>query len=133
MSQNPYEPNVPSGGQQPPRGYLPTVNAVEAKGFFGALFDFSFTSFVTVKFAKIIYIILIALVALGWLAYVFTGFAFEPGLGLAALLLGWIPGFICLVLVRVMIEFYIAMVRTSQNTAATVAEIQALRQDNARH
>lgn len=120
------------GGHQPPRGYGPTVNTVEAKGFFGALFDFSFTSFVTIKFAKIIYIILIALVVLGWLSYVVTGFAFDPGLGLAALLLGWIPGFIALVLVRVMIEFYIAMVRTSQNTAATVAEIQALRQDNAR-
>ncbi|MEW1982066.1 DUF4282 domain-containing protein [Citricoccus sp. NPDC079358] len=33
---------------------------------------------------------------------------------------------------RVTIEFYIAMVRTSQNTAATVAELQSLRQDNQR-
>lgn len=37
-----------------------------------------------------------------------------------------------LVLMRVTIEFYIAMVRTSQNTAATVAELQSLHQDNQR-
>ncbi|MFC7402523.1 DUF4282 domain-containing protein [Citricoccus sp. GCM10030269] len=124
-SANPYADH----GQ---RGYASPGNAVEDKGFFGALFDFSFRSFVTVSFAKIIYIILIVLIALGWLFYVIAGFAVDPALGFGALLMGWIPGFVMLVLARVMIEFYIAMVRTSQNTAATVAELQALRQESLR-
>lgn len=154
--QNPYDSagsSTSAGGQVPPTpprepgqphpeerrqradrqaGYLPTFNAVEAKGFFGALFDFSFTSFITVTFAKIIYVILIALVILGWLGYVIMGFALDPWAGVLALLLGWIPGFVMLVLIRVTIEFYIAMMRTSQNTAATVAELQSLRQTGLR-
>ncbi|GAA3705990.1 hypothetical protein GCM10022377_19710 [Zhihengliuella alba] len=125
-------PRGPGGGPEPWHGqgpHQPHDGGPDDKGFFAALFDFSFRSFVTLKFAKIIYILLIALVVLGWLMYIAIGFATEPMLGVAALVFGWIPGFIFVVLFRVSLEFYIAMIRTSQNTAATKAEVEQLRGD----
>lgn len=115
---SPYGPPPGAGGQSP-----------DAQGFFAALFDLDFKSFVTLKFAKFIYILLIVVLALGWLVYVVIGFIADPWLGFAALLLGWIPAFLWLVLARVSLEFYIAMIRTSQNTAATTAEVAQLRRE----
>jgi hypothetical protein len=157
MSQNPNDPHRPQPPNQPPsnpygqglpggtpgqypgpypdpnaapyasQGHYPTGNAVESRGFFGSLFDLSFTSFVTIKFAKVIYILLMVFITLGWLFWIFAGFTDSAVTGMLFLLFGWIPGLITLILARVSMEFYIAMVRTSQNTAATRAELEALR------
>lgn len=146
MAQPPDTPD-PSGqqppeGQRPQQGYYPQQgqppypqqsrqqsNAAEAKGFFGALFDFSFQSFITVKFATFIYMVLLVFLALGWLFMVIGGFVTDTWVGVLALLLGWIPAVIYLILIRVMLEFYIAMIRTSQNTAGTRMEIESLRRE----
>lgn len=117
---------------QPPQSQrpgAPSKNAVEGKNFFAALFDLSFQSFVTVKFAKFIYVLLIAFVVLGYLVVVASAFTEGPGVGLFALLLGWIPAAIYLILIRITLEFMIALVRTSQNTAGTRSEIEALRSE----
>lgn len=132
MTQPPGTPD--SSGQQPPEGQHPQQsrqqsNAAEAKGFFGALFDFSFQSFITVKFATFIYMVLLVFLALGWLFMVIGGFVTDTWVGVLALLLGWIPAVIYLILIRVMLEFYIAMIRTSQNTAGTRMEIESLRRE----
>jgi hypothetical protein len=158
MSQNPNDPRLPQQPDQHPanpygqggpggqpgqypgpysgpysqQGHRPTQNTVESRGFFASLFDLSFTSFVTIKFAKVIYIVLMAFIALGYVFWVFAGFADSALAGMLFLLLGWIPGLITLILARVTMEFYIAMVRTSQNTAATRAELEALRADGQR-
>lgn len=114
------------GGAPAPAG---RPNTVEGKGFFGALFDFSFQSFVSVKFAKFIYIILLAFLGLAWLVSIIAGFGVDAIAGLLALLLGWIPLVIYLILFRVTLEFIISMVRTSQNTAGVRTELEDLRQD----
>ncbi|GAB3181894.1 hypothetical protein GCM10027060_13670 [Nesterenkonia halophila] len=135
--QHPQQGYHPQQGQQPPQqGQQPypqqsrqQPNAAEAKGFFGALFDFSFQSFVTVKFATLIYMVLLVFLALGWLVMIIGGFVTDTWVGVLALLLGWIPAVIYLILIRVMLEFYIAMIRTSQNTAGTRMEIESLRRE----
>ncbi|MDZ5079034.1 DUF4282 domain-containing protein [Nesterenkonia sp. HG001] len=117
-------------GQQPQAGapgHAPAGNSVEGKSFISALFDFTFQSFVTVKFAKFIYIILMAFLVLGWVIAVISGFVADPVVGLLALLLGWIPAAIYLILIRITLEFFIAMIRTSQSTAGVRVEIEELR------
>ncbi|KUG59818.1 DUF4282 domain-containing protein [Nesterenkonia jeotgali] len=117
---------------QPPQSQrpgAPSKNAVEGKNFFAALFDLSFQSFVTVKFAKFIYVLLIAFVVLGYLVVVASAFTEGPGVGLLALLFGWIPAAFYVILIRITLEFMIALVRTSQNTAGTRSEIEALRSE----
>lgn len=104
-------------------------NQVDAKGFFAALFDFSFRSFITISFAKVIYAILIVIATASWLLPALSAMTESVGLGFLLLLLGWIPGLILLILYRIGLEVMVSMVRTSQNTAATREEIELLRRD----
>ncbi|WIM68223.1 DUF4282 domain-containing protein [Corynebacterium breve] len=122
----------PNQGFQQPFPAAPEANKAEANtanGFMSALFDFSFTQFVTIKFAKIIYIILMVIFALTWLAWIlssFAAFSESAGLGIGMLLLTIIGGgiffIVSLVYSRVMLEFVISMIRTAQNTGELVEE-----------
>lgn len=141
MSQPPYNPNDPGNVPPQPPGGGPYMsggpqgggaqNFEEAKGFFGALFDLDFKNFVTIKFAKFIYIIVIAAVGLwgifGWLVGSFTMMTESMFVGIIWLLLGWIPVLLGLIFARITLEFYVAMARTAQNTGAAHAELQRIR------
>lgn len=110
-------------------GAAPRPGSNSGAGFFRALFDFSFSNFVTLKFAKVLYIIGIALNVLLWLGGALVGFIvagiaaantynggvlfLAPSLGL---LFGWLPAFVNVVILRVVLEFVVASVRTAQNT-----------------
>ena len=99
------------------------------------MFDFSFRNFVTLSFAKVIFIVAIVIACLWWLFAIISGFgmgelsgAFNPYgsssgtvlFGIMALLFGWIPPAIFLVLVRLGLEFSVATIRTAQNTSQLV-------------
>lgn len=102
------------GGQQPygsPTGATPS-----AKGFFGALFDLSFTSFVTPKIIKVVYVIGMVAIGLGTLFFAFSGFFGDsPGVGIVTLILAPIVGLLYLCLFRMMCEFYVAITRMSED------------------
>jgi hypothetical protein len=93
----------------------------QAKGFFNALFDLSFNNFVTLAFAKLIYVIALIIIAIIWLVAVIAAFSEGIGQGLLAVVLGSIVALFYVVLVRVGLEFSVAMVRTAQNTSDLVA------------
>jgi hypothetical protein len=102
--------------QQNPYGGPPIAGPQgEARGFFTALFDFSFTTFATPVVVKVVYIAGIIVLALGWVGAVIVGFARSPVLGLAALVLGGLAAFFYLVLLRVTLELYYAIVRMSED------------------
>lgn len=129
-----YIPPQPPGGQPQPGPSGPQTNTVEAKGFFAGLFDFSFQTFVTLKFAKFIYIIVMVFIGLwalfGWLIGSIVVMTQEPLVGLLGLLLGWIPMLLVLIFARLTLEFYVAMARTAQNTAGTRIELERIRSIN---
>ena len=106
-------------------GFQAATVKAESRGFFQALFDFSFSSFITIQFAKFIYIINIAIAALIYFFFVIAGFSgmgedvgagFLAGFGI--LLFGWIPALLQIVAVRLGLEGMIAVIRIAQNTAA---------------
>lgn len=117
----PGGPTPGSGGQWggPPR---------EA-GFFQSLFDFSFRRSITVSFARVLFVIAIVIACLWYLIALigaFSGgfFALSMGLdtggvgmGIFVLLFGWIPPFLWLLVVRVVLEFVVATIRNAQNTS----------------
>lgn len=128
-----------AGSGVPPLADLPAQNAPKAASgepnFFKALFDFNFQHFVSIKFAKVIYLIGIGLNVLAWLGW--TVFFFIVGaagnaigsafgssssgggmivMGVLTLLFGWIFALLNVIVLRVTIEFVIAQVRTAQNT-----------------
>ena len=112
---------APQGGYPQGQPGGPAQRAGQEKGFFGALFDFSFKNYITIKFASVLYIAGIVLLTLGWFIITIGMFADEGALaGLGTLIFGLIVLFIYIVLFRLMLEFYVAMVRTAQNTSILV-------------
>jgi hypothetical protein len=135
------QPNYPAGyGSQPPQpaqpgsgwGQPPTTgfqggatgyptpppserSATDAKGFFGALFDFSFNSFVTPKIVKIVYVLATIGLALVYLLLVLSAFSRGAGSGIIVLVIGAIAFFIYLALIRMTLEFYYAIIRMSED------------------
>src|SRR5690625_7442030 len=63
----------------------------------------------------------------GWLIGSIVLMTQEPLVGLLSLLLGWIPMLLALIFARLMLEFYVAMARTAQNTAGTRVELERIR------
>ena len=133
MTQPPNQGNWEQPHQGPHQsGATPQRGGPDAAGFFKALFDFSFKSFVTIKFAAVIYGIALLLIGIGALVGIIAGFITmtqEPLAGFAILLLVLLLSPFYLILIRLTLELYVAMIRTAQNTAATTAEVGYLRWD----
>lgn len=111
--QDPYgqqQPQSPYG--QPPYGQPPYYGGAPGsgeKGFWGSLFDFSFTHFATAKIVKLTYIIATILLVLMWLGYIIVGFATNAGVGVVALVGGGIAVLLYLCFTRLMLEFFLAV------------------------
>jgi hypothetical protein len=100
-------PAYPSAGGEPP--------SVGAGGFFAALFDFSFNSFVTPKIVKLVYVLATIALALIYLILVISAFTENGGLGIVVLLGGAVGALVYLAFIRMTLEFYFAIVRMSQD------------------
>ena len=87
------------------------------KGFFGALFDLSFSEFITTKLIKVLYILLLILLALGYLAAVVAGFSNSLGQGLLTMfIVGPLVVLLYLILIRISLEMMIVIFRIEENT-----------------
>jgi len=93
--------------------------AMEEGGFFRALFDFSFTQFVTEKIIMALYILAIVL----FLFVVIIGVvaAFTQGFweGIIGLIFSPVLLLVYIVIVRVWLEFIVVVFRIADHTAAT--------------
>jgi len=85
---------------------------MQAKGFFGSLFDYSFSSYVTPRIIKVLYVLATVLVALWTLAIILIAFKASSGLGIVALLIGGPIYFVITMIgARVGLEFLSAFFR----------------------
>lgn len=98
------------GGAVPPGG-----GGAPNKGFFGALFDFSFSTFITPMIVKAVYILSVGVLVLVWLVYLAIGFSQSAGFGVAVLIIGPIILIVYLAFIRMTLEFYLAIVRMSED------------------
>lgn len=110
-------------GQQPghgsygagPGGQSPGAAMPSGKGFLGALFDLSFSHFITPMVVKVVYALGLVVMGLTFLVWLILGFSQDAVLGIAVLLLGPILMFLYLCLFRMTLEFYVAIVRMSED------------------
>lgn len=114
------QPPQPTGqypmGQDQPGSYQQTE---QAGGFFKALFDLSFDRFITPTIAKLVYLISIIVIVLTWVGFIVAGLGSDtPSLGVVALVLGWIPALLTIIVTRIQIEFVIALIKTCDNAGA---------------
>jgi hypothetical protein len=85
------------------------------RGFFGSLFDISFTSFVTTKIIKVIYVLTLVMIGLVALAFVVGAFHESAALGLFVLVIGApIGALIYTIYARVILEFIVQVFRISE-------------------
>lgn len=96
-------------------------NLMQSRNFLASLFDFSFTSFVTLRFIKVLYGVFMAIAGLIALA-LFFALASRGGLGIVlALIVGPVAFLIYLLVYRVILEFVVVIFRIAENTSIMAA------------
>jgi hypothetical protein len=89
---------------------------MQAKGFFGSLFDYSFSSFITSRIVKVLYVLTTIVVALWTLVIILLAFKASATLGILALLIiGPIFFVIAMIYVRVGLELLMVIFRIHEN------------------
>jgi hypothetical protein len=87
-----------------------------AKGFVGSLFDFGFTSFVTPKVVKVVYVLIMAGLALVEAGYLIFAFRTSPAFGIISLvILCPLSFFVYLALWRILLELFIVVFRIADD------------------
>ena len=97
---------------------------MQTKGFFAGLFDFGFTSFITLKFLRLIYTVLVIVLVLGGVLLLFAGLS-QGGASAALSLIG-VPLLVLVYLVfaRVGMETIALLFRIGENTSIMAAAAQ---------
>lgn len=86
-------------------------------GFFSSLFDFSFTSFITTKLIKVLYVLALIAVGVWALALLIAGLS-RGGAAAFFSIVGAVLGFFFgVIYVRVLLELIIVVFRVGENTA----------------
>jgi len=100
-----------------PQAELP--RGADARGFLSALFDFSFTSFVTTRIIKVLYVLILVLVSLVALIYTIIAFRLSTGFGLLVLIIGD-PLYIIIVMAfwRLLLEAFVVVFRIAEDIRA---------------
>jgi hypothetical protein len=89
---------------------------MQAKGFFASLFDYSFSSFITSKIIKVLYVLTTIVVGLWTLLIVLVAFKLSSTLGILALLIGGPIFFvITMIYVRVVLELLMVIFRIHED------------------
>ena len=101
-----------------------------SRGFFRALFDLSFRTFITRRLASVFYLVGLVAIAIGFIVYFVSGLvrgidalSFNVGAGIslivATLILVPIVTFLAIVILRFVIEAVVALIAIAENTERT--------------
>jgi hypothetical protein len=130
------EPEAPaySPAADPDNTGVPTSLGGEiddvSRGFFTALFDLSFRTFITRRLASVFYLVGLIAIAIGFIVYFVSGLVsginalfFNVGAGIsliiATLILVPIATFLAIVVLRFLIEAVVALIAIAENTERT--------------
>ncbi|HTT89361.1 MAG TPA: DUF4282 domain-containing protein [Acidimicrobiales bacterium] len=90
---------------------------LQTKGFLGSLFDFSFKSLIGSRVIRVLYVLWMALLALGAIVLIIGAFEVNPAFGAVALLiLGPVYFLFNLIVARVLLELVMAIFAIQENT-----------------
>ena len=106
------------------------------RGFFRALFDLSFRTFITRRLASVFYLVGLIAIAIGFIVYFVSGvvngvsaLSFNVGAGIsliiATLILVPIVTFLAIVILRFLIEAVVALIAIAENTERTAENTRA--------
>ncbi len=94
------------------------MTQVESRpGGLGAIFDLSFSNFVTTSIVRIVYIIGLVMIGLAWIVMVIRGFAAGAAQGLITIIIATIVMALWILFLRIWLELIIVIFRIAENTA----------------
>lgn len=88
--------------------------------FFNLLFDFSFSKFIGIRVVGLLYGIGIFFIGLSSLSIIGGGFQAGPGQGILALFLSPLVFFLLIIILRILLEGFVAGLRIAENTSQLV-------------
>lgn len=91
------------------------AQAARNKGFLGALFDFSFSEFVTTKIIRLLYVLAIAISVVIGIALVISGFAIGFGRGVLMLIAAPVVVLLYIIGARIWLELVIVVFRIGEH------------------
>ncbi len=97
---------------------FPSQGAPDTKGFMASLFDTSFSSFVTPKVIKVVYIIIMVILGLTTLGYVIFGFVALHALGIIFVPIALLVGLVYLAITRMGFELIMVIFRMGDDMHA---------------
>ena len=98
-----------------------TTNNTQQKNFIASLFDFGFTSFVTLRFLKVIYAIVVVVILLAGLAFLIVGLSTGTSTSiLGAIIFAPLITLIYLIFARITFEVIAMFFRIGDNTFLAV-------------
>jgi Domain of unknown function (DUF4282) len=93
------------------------VTSVDTKGFFASLFDMSFSSLITTKVIKALYVISLIVIGVFALFFIIGAFASSVALGVVTLvILAPLGALFYVIYTRVVLEFIIVVFRIAEYT-----------------
>ena len=101
---------------------------MEKQGFFGGLFDLSFTEFVTIRIIKVLFVLAIVFSGIGALVILIKGFRGGTTTGLLALIAAPIAFLLYVLAARIWLEIIIVLFRIAENTGKLVEQGQGTSQ-----
>ncbi|MDZ8171244.1 DUF4282 domain-containing protein [Microbacterium xanthum] len=124
----------PAGWTQP--GHAPTPQTSFGKGFFGALFDITFRTFITRRLATVFYVVGLVVIAIAFVGYLIAGLVtafgamrFDIATGILLLLgtLVLVPvlSFLAIIVLRFWIEAVVALIAVAENTERTAENTES--------
>jgi hypothetical protein len=108
-------------GTETGRGRRAPHSQIETKGFFASLFDFGFTSFITLKFLSVIYGVVVVLILLTSVVLFIASLSQGGIYAVLAILVIPIVTLLYLVVTRVSLEIVALFFRIGENTSLMVA------------
>jgi hypothetical protein len=96
---------------------------MEQKGFFGSLFDLSFTEFVTTRIIKFLYVLGIIGAAIAAISFIIGGMSSDSGAaGVLSLVFAPLLFILYVMGIRVWLEVIIVVFRIAENTGRLVEQ-----------
>lgn len=116
MTDQPHQPDEPTRPvAQPGPSTYGYPSGPARKGFFGALFDLSFTSYVTPMVVGVVYVLGMVAIAVALVIALVAGFIDSFASGITVLVLAPLAALVYLVLWRMLLEFYVAVTRMADD------------------
>lgn len=122
-------PPPPPASPPPPRPTAPVPGLSEhpaslsQRGFLASLFDVSFTSLVTTKLVRVIYLLAMIWIGLTALVYILVAFHLSPGVGILVLfVVAPVSSLFMLGFTRILLELCIGLFQIMANSNELVAQ-----------